>query len=94
MQQYFLSQKAETISYSQFKQDLAQGSVEKVTIGPDNITGNFKGKDNKPGEQFVTVRVDDPGLVKSWTITRSITRDATRANFWGVSSRGSSPSRL
>ena len=38
--------------------------MEKVTIGPDNITGNFKGKDNKPGEQFVTVRVDDPGLVK------------------------------
>ena len=64
LQQYFFSPKVETIPYSQFKEDLAQGNVEKLTIGPDNITGTLKGKDKKPAQQFTTVRVEDPGLVK------------------------------
>ena len=64
LQQYVLSQKVETIPYSQFKRELAQGNVEKVTIAPDNITGTLKGKEKQPGEQFITVRVDDPDLVK------------------------------
>ena len=38
--------------------------MEKLTIGPENITGTLKGKDKKPAQQFTTVRVDDPGLVK------------------------------
>ena len=64
LQQHFLSQKVETIPYSQFKQELAQGNVDKLTVGPENITGTLKEKDKKPGRQFVTIRVDDPGLVK------------------------------
>ena len=64
LQQYFLSRKSRPSPYSQFKQELAQGNVEKLTIGPDNITGTLKGKDKKPAQQFITVRVDDPGLVK------------------------------
>jgi len=65
LQQYFLSQKkVETIPYGQFKQYLAEGNVTKLTIGPDNITGTLKGKDKKPDQQFTTIRVDDPGLVK------------------------------
>jgi cell division protease FtsH len=64
LQQYFLSPKVETIPYSQFKQELAQGNVDKLTVGPENITGTVKEKDKKTGRQFVTVRVDDPGLVK------------------------------
>ena len=64
LQQYFFSPKVETIPYSQFKEDLAQGNVEKLTVGPDNITGTLKGKDKKPAQQFTTVRVEDPGLVK------------------------------
>ncbi len=64
MQQYFFSSKVETISYSQFKQDVAAGSVSKLTLGPESITGTLKGKDNAPEKQFTTVRVDDPGLVK------------------------------
>ncbi len=64
LQQYFLSRTVETISYSQFKQQLAQGNVDKLTIGPENITGTLKGKENKPGQQFITIRVDDPGLTK------------------------------
>ena len=48
VQQYFFSSKVETIPYSQFKQNLAEGTVSKLTIGPENITGTLKGKDNKP----------------------------------------------
>ncbi len=64
VQQYFLSQKVETIPYSQFKQYLADGTVTKLTIGPDNISGTLKGKEKKPDQAFTTIRVNDPDLVK------------------------------
>ena len=64
LQQYFFSSKVETISYSQFKQDVAAGLVSRLTIGPESISGTLKGKENTPDLQFATVRVDDPGLVK------------------------------
>jgi len=65
LQQYFLSRKkVETIPYGQFKQALAEGNVSKLTIGPENITGTLTGKEKKPGQQFSTIRVDDPSLVK------------------------------
>jgi cell division protease FtsH len=64
LQQHYLSQKVETIPYSQFKQEVAQGNVSKLTIGPENITGTLKGKEKKSGQEFSTIRVDDPDLVK------------------------------
>jgi cell division protease FtsH len=64
LQQYLLTRKVETIPYSQFKQYLVDGKVMKLTIGPDNISGTLKGKDNKPGQEFTTIRVADPDLVK------------------------------
>ena len=64
LQQYFLSPKLETIPYSQFKQFVAEGTVDKLTVGPENITGTLKAKDKKPTQQFITIRVDDPNLVK------------------------------
>jgi cell division protease FtsH len=64
LQQHYLSQKVETIPYSQFKQEVAQGNVSKLTIGPENITGTLKGKEKKSGQEFTTIRVDDPDLVK------------------------------
>lgn len=64
VQQYFFSSNVETISYSQFKQKVAEGSVSKLTIAPESVSGTLKGKENKPDQQFATVRVDDPGLVK------------------------------
>jgi cell division protease FtsH len=64
VQQYFFTPKVETISYSEFKQRVAEGAVGKLTIGPEGITGTLKGKENKPDRQFAAVRVDDPGLVK------------------------------
>jgi cell division protease FtsH len=51
----------ETIPYSQFKQYIAEGKVDTLTIDPENIHGTLT---EKPGQQFTTVRVDDPGLVK------------------------------
>lgn len=64
LQQYFFSPKVETISYSQFKQSLAENNVTTLVIGPENITGTRKGKDEKADQRFTAVRVDDPGLVK------------------------------
>jgi cell division protease FtsH len=66
LQQYFLSAKVETIPYSQFKEYIAEGTLSKLTIGPENIRGTLKGKGQRPGQdqEFVTVRVNDPDLVK------------------------------
>jgi cell division protease FtsH len=61
LQQYYFSAKVETIPYSQFKQHITEGNLAKLTIGPDNINGTLEGK---PAQEFTTVRVDDPGLVK------------------------------
>ncbi len=64
LQQYYQSRKIETIPYSQFKQYVAEDSLSGLTISPDMINGTLKGKKNKPNEEFVTIRVADPGLVK------------------------------
>ena len=61
LQQYFLSAKVETISYSQFKHYIAEGSIGKLIIGPENINGTLKGE---PVQKFTTIRVNDPDLVK------------------------------
>jgi cell division protease FtsH len=64
LQQYLFYQKVETIPYSQFKQNLAAGTVTKLIISPENINGTIKGGGKKPDQTFVTLRVDDPNLVK------------------------------
>jgi cell division protease FtsH len=66
LQQYFFAGKVETIPYSQFKQFIAEGTLSKVTIGPENISGTLKGKGKLPGQdqEFTTIRVNDPDLVK------------------------------
>ncbi|HBG19632.1 MAG TPA: cell division protein FtsH [Desulfobulbaceae bacterium] len=58
---FFSSAKVETISYSQFKQYIADGKISELTIGPENIKGTLTGTPNK---EITTIRVDDPGLVK------------------------------
>jgi cell division protease FtsH len=66
LQQNFFSAKVETISYSQFKQYVAEGTLGKLIIGPENIRGTLQGKGKRPGQdqEFTTVRVHDPDLVK------------------------------
>ena len=76
MQQYFFSGKVETIPYSQFKQALAEGKVVKLTIEPENISGTLKGEGKKPNQEFNTVRVNDPELVKDL--------DARKVNYSGL----------
>jgi cell division protease FtsH len=75
MQQYLLSRKVETIPYSQFKQFLVEGKVLKLTIGPEDISGTLKGKEKELGQEFTTIRVDDPDLVKDL--------DAHKVNYSG-----------
>ena len=64
VQNYFLSPKVETIPYSTFRQYAAEKQLGKITIGPQTITGTLKGKSGQKEREFVTVRVDDPNLVK------------------------------
>jgi len=64
VQHYLFSPKVETISYSKFKQSLTEGQVSSVTIGPESISGTIKGREGKRDQDFVVVRVDDPGLIK------------------------------
>ena len=45
LQQYFFSQRLETIPYSQFKQYLAEGEISQLAIGPANIIGTLKGNE-------------------------------------------------
>ena len=61
LQPFLFSQKVETIPYSNFKQGIVDGTVGKLIIGPENITGTLKGS---TVQAFKTIRVDDPGLAK------------------------------
>ena len=61
LQPMLFSSKVETITYSQFKQSIAKGTVGTVIIEPEAITGTLTAPSN---QEFRTVRVDDPGLVK------------------------------
>ncbi len=63
-QQYLFTTRVETISYSEFKQDLSTGKVTNLVIGPEQISGTLKGQDNKSQQDFTTIRVEDPNLVK------------------------------
>jgi cell division protease FtsH len=75
IQQYCLFQKVETIPYSRFKQYLVEEKVVKLTIGPEDISGTLKGKEKEPGQDFTTIRVNDPDLVKDL--------DAHKVNYSG-----------
>ena len=72
LQQFFFSNKVETVPYSKFKQYIAEGIVSKLTIGPENITGTLT---TSTGQEFTTVRVNDPDLVK--------TLDERKVNYSG-----------
>ncbi|MBW1982546.1 MAG: ATP-dependent zinc metalloprotease FtsH [Deltaproteobacteria bacterium] len=62
---YIIASQINTIKYSQFKQYVKEGKVKDLVLKPQQITGiltvDREGKKDRP---FVTVRVDDPELVK------------------------------
>ena len=80
-QQFFMSPKIETIPYSQFKHAMADGSADGLLISPENIRGTLKGT---PNQEFVTTRLDDPGLVKEMD-ERNIEYSGRSENkLWGI----------
>jgi cell division protease FtsH len=62
---YMAERQVETLPYSEFKRYVADGQVRDLVLRPEQITGRLvrdrQGRENRP---FVTVRVDDPELVK------------------------------
>ena len=52
LQQYYFSRKVETIPYGQFKQALANGNVDKLTIGPGKYQRNAR-RERKEDEPAV-----------------------------------------
>jgi cell division protease FtsH len=66
IQDYLIARQTDTVPYSLFKQYVAAGKVKNLVLTPQRITGiitkDGQGRKNWP---FVTVRVKDPGLVKS-----------------------------
>ena len=81
LQPMLFSSKVETISYSQFKQYLSDGKLEKLSIGPDHITGKLFGV---PDREISTVRVDDPGLVKELDESKVNYAGQYRSKFLGA----------
>lgn len=62
-QGYMGGRQVEKVSYSDFKQWAQEGKLENLVIGPEKITGNVK-DEKGPARPFVTVRVEDPELVR------------------------------
>jgi cell division protease FtsH len=81
LQPLFFSAQVDTISYSQFKQHLADGKLDKLSIGPDHITGTLRGV---PDSEITTVRVDDPGLVKELDESKVNYSGQYRSKFLGA----------
>jgi cell division protease FtsH len=62
---YFMARQVNTIPYSEFKRYVAEGKVQKLSLKPQQITGTLtQDEQGDKDKQFVTVRVDDPELVK------------------------------
>ncbi len=65
IQDYLIARQTDTVPYSVFKQYVVAGKVKNLVLTPQRITGiitkDGQGRKNWP---FVTVRVNDPGLVK------------------------------
>jgi len=62
---YFAFRHLDEIPYSQFKSLVAQDKVAEVAITPTTIRGKLKPeKENEPPRLFLTVRIEDPDLVK------------------------------
>ncbi len=79
---YMAERQVETIRYSQFKRYVEEDQVKDLTLRPEQITGTIV-KDNQGHKDrpFVTVRVEDPGLVKLLD-EKGISYTGRHANPW------------
>ncbi len=84
VQQYLLTPKVEMIPYGKFKQYLAEGQIDSITIGPESITGTTKGKEGKKDQNFTTVRVADPNLVKELDEQKVNYSGFYESKLWGT----------
>jgi len=60
---YFSMAGGETISYSDFKQRVRDGSVQEVIVSEERVRGVMKGG-SKGTHPFVTIRIADPKLLE------------------------------
>jgi len=60
---YFSMAGGETISYSDFKQRVRDGSVQEVVVAEERVRGAMKGGP-KGTHPFVTIRIEDPKLLE------------------------------
>ncbi len=60
---YLLASRINTITYSEFKEYVHEGRVGDLTLKPQQITGELTETVDGEPRPFVTVRVDDRGLV-------------------------------
>jgi cell division protease FtsH len=63
LQGQLVDSQMQKISYSEFKNLVAKGSVSDLTIETDRIRGTLP-REGGPGQPFYTVRVDDPDLIR------------------------------
>ena len=62
---HFLTLRAENMLYSDFKEKLRQGEIQRVFVGDGSISGELTGKDEKgKALTFTTVKIDDPDLIQ------------------------------
>jgi cell division protease FtsH len=64
IQQFLFSGNVEDITYGTFKRLLKEGKIESVYITPQFIQGVLKDKTSGSKRSFISVRVEDPELVK------------------------------
>ena len=57
------TQSGQTITYSEFKQRVRQGSVQDVVVAEDRVRGTVK-DGTKDGKPFMAVRIEDPKLLE------------------------------
>jgi cell division protease FtsH len=63
-QAFFLSmQSGQTITYSEFKQRVRDGSVQDVVVAEDRVRGAVK-DGTKDGKPFLAIRIEDPKLLE------------------------------
>ena len=63
-QAFFVSmQSGQTITYSEFKQRIRDGSVQDVVVAEDRVRGAVK-DGTKDGKPFVAIRIEDPKLLE------------------------------
>src|SRR5687767_7237417 len=61
---FFSLQTGQTLSYSDFKNQVREGRIEEVTVAEDRIRGLLKQAPDKGSRNFTVVRIEDPKLIE------------------------------